>query len=154
AARGRGGPRGATRLVGRTSLRLACAGVLAQADDGDGAVRRVGADVRAQPMTSPRSSASRLGDQRMEDAIGRILRIGVTVSSVALALGLVLRLTKGDSRPADLLLHGGLIILMATPVGRVVISVVEYVLERDWFFVLMTSIVLLELMASVVAAMR
>ncbi len=105
-------------------------------------------------MSSPRSVPSRMRDQQMEDAIGRILRVGVTMSSVALALGLLLLLVNGESRPANLLLHGGLIILMATPVGRVVISVVEYALERDWFFVVMTSIVLLELMGSVIAAIR
>jgi Protein of unknown function (DUF1634). len=53
-----------------------------------------------------------------------------------------------------LLLNAGLIILMATPVGRVVISVGEYVLERDWVFVVLTTIVLLELMGGVFEAVR
>ena len=42
---------------------------------------------------------------------------------------------------------------MATPVGRVAVSVGEYARQRDWLFVLLTSIVLIELLASVVAAM-
>ena len=105
-------------------------------------------------MSVPNRDASRARDRQMEDAIGRILRIGVTTSSTSLAIGLVLRLSTGESRAVDLLLTAGLVILMATPVGRVVISVVEYALERDWFFVVMTSIVLLELLASVVAATR
>ena len=52
------------------------------------------------------------------------------------------------------LLNAGLIILMATPVGRVVISVGEYFLERDWVFVVLTTIVLLELAAGVYEAVR
>jgi uncharacterized membrane protein len=104
-------------------------------------------------VTVARTEAS-ARDSKMEDAIGRLLRIGVTTSSVCLAIGLALLLTAGSSRAANLLLNIGLVILMATPVGRVVISVGEYALERDWFFVAMTSIVLLELLASVVAATR
>ncbi len=91
---------------------------------------------------------------RMETAIGRMLRIGVTTSSVCLAAGLTLSLLGTSGPAANTLLTIGLVILMATPVGRVVISVVEYALERDWFFVAMTSIVLLELLGSVVAARR
>jgi uncharacterized membrane protein len=43
---------------------------------------------------------------------------------------------------------------MATPVGRVVVSIVEYVVERDWWFVVLTSIVMLEVLAGVVTAFR
>ena len=92
--------------------------------------------------------------ERMEATIGRVLRIGVTTSSICLAIGLVLSLLGAPGGAAHTLLTVGLVILMATPVGRVVISVVEYTLERDWFFVVMTSIVLLELLASVFAATR
>ena len=91
---------------------------------------------------------------RLETTIGRVLRFGVTISSVCLALGLALSLFHGPAATSNLLLTSGLVILMATPVGRVLISVGEYALERDWFFVVMTSIVLLELLASVVAATR
>jgi uncharacterized membrane protein len=92
------------------------------------------------------------GDPRLENAIGLVLRIGVTTSSVCLAVGLGLTLLSVAPGLTHLLLTTGLIILMATPVVRVVISVVEYAIERDWFFVTLTSIVLLELLGSVVAA--
>jgi len=91
---------------------------------------------------------------QLETTIGRVLRVGVTISSLCLALGLALALFHGAAAASNLLLTSGLVILMATPVGRVVISVVEYFLERDWFFVAMTSIVLLELLGSVFAATR
>ena len=103
---------------------------------------------------SARKNSSSERDNRMEAAIGRVLRVGVTMSSVCLASGLALSLLNGPSRMSNRLLNAGIVILMATPVGRVVISVGEYVVERDWFFVAMTSIVLLELLASVVAATR
>ena len=104
----------------------------------------------ARPNSSEGDSGTR--DSRMEHAIGRILTIGVTASSMCLGVGLALSLSMRATGAAHLLMTAGLVILMATPVGRVVISVVEYSLERDWFFVAMTSIVLLELIASVIAA--
>ncbi len=91
---------------------------------------------------------------RLEVAIGRVLFIGVTVSSICLAVGLGLSLVPGLAGAAGWLMNAGLIVLMATPVGRVVISVVEYAIERDWLFAGLTIVVLVELVASVVAARR
>jgi uncharacterized membrane protein len=89
---------------------------------------------------------------RLENAVGRVLRVGVTTSSACLALGLSLSLFAGVAAAGHALVHTGLIILMATPVCRVVVSIGEYAIQRDWTFVLLTSIVLIELLASVVAA--
>jgi len=89
---------------------------------------------------------------RLERIVGRSLRIGVATSSVALAAGLLLAVF-GDDRVAAVLLHAGVVILLATPVARVLISIVEYARERDWPFVALTVIVLVELMASAVAAL-
>ena len=91
---------------------------------------------------------------RLERLIGRVLRIGVTTSSVCLVAGLGLSLAGGTDAAGRILLHVGLIVLMATPAARVVVSVGEYATERDWLFVALTSIVLLELLGSVVAARR
>lgn len=90
---------------------------------------------------------------RLERLIGVVLRGGVALSSTCLAIGLVLSLA-GWTRTADALLNVGLVILIATPASRVVISVVEYALERDWVFVGLTSIVLLELVGSLIAALQ
>ena len=78
----------------------------------------------------------------------------MTASSVCLAAGLLISFVTTPNGVSNLLMTIGLVTLMATPAARVVISVVEYTLERDWFFVLMTSIVLLELLGSVLAATR
>jgi uncharacterized membrane protein len=88
----------------------------------------------------------------LEVAVGRVLRLGVAASSTCLGAGLVLALTAPGSRLANTLMTTGLILLLATPVARVLVSIVDYALERDWLFTLLTLIVMMELAASVVAA--
>jgi uncharacterized membrane protein len=88
---------------------------------------------------------------RLNRIIGIVLRVGVTTSSVCLALGLLLLLAGAPGSP--LLLQIGLVVLLATPVARVIVSIVEYAVERDWMFTMLTVIVLAELTASLVAAM-
>jgi len=93
-------------------------------------------------------------ESRLDQAVGRVLGVGVTTSSACLAIGWGLSMFAGTAGVAHLLLNAGLVILLATPVGRVVVSVGEYALERDWVFVLLTTIVLLELLGSLLAAVR
>ena len=90
-------------------------------------------------------------DTRFEVMIGRVLRAGVVTSTLALAVGLALSLVRPDA--ADLLLNVGIVLLIATPAARVVLSTIEYSLERDWPFAILTSIVLLELLAGAIAAL-
>lgn len=90
--------------------------------------------------------------QRLETTIGEVLRFGTITSSTMFAIGLVMAIARYEPAVAQLLLVAGLVILLATPVARVVISVIEYVRERDWTFVMLTLIVLLALAGSVVAA--
>lgn len=88
---------------------------------------------------------------RLERIIGVVLRAGVAASSACLAVGLLLSLAGVGG--GSLLLNLGIVVLLATPVSRVVISTIEYVIERDWPFATLTFIVLLELIASAVAAL-
>jgi uncharacterized membrane protein len=88
---------------------------------------------------------------RIERTIGTVLRVGVFVSSVALAAGLILALVGAPG--ASLLLNLGILTLLVTPVARVLVSIVEYAAARDWTFVTLTAIVLVELLASAVAAL-
>jgi uncharacterized membrane protein len=92
-------------------------------------------------------------DARLEQIIRRILRIGVATSGAFLALGLAWSFVSPGSPAGALLMTIGLFILMGTPVTRVAASVVEYAVERDWLFVVLTSIVLLEIAAGVIAAL-
>ena len=89
----------------------------------------------------------------LERLIGIVLRAGVAVSSACLAFGLLLSLATGGSAAASLLLNAGILVLLATPLARVIVSTVQYVRERDWAFATLTFVVLLELVASAIAAL-
>jgi len=90
---------------------------------------------------------------KLERAVGAVLRAGVTISTACMVLGLLVTLSAGEGSAARLLLHAGIIILLATPVARVIVSIVQYVIARDWMFSALTTIVLVELAASAIAAL-
>ncbi len=52
------------------------------------------------------------------------------------------------------MLNAGLLVLMATPMLRVLLSVVEYVRMGDWFFASTTLAVIAELSVTVWSALR
>jgi uncharacterized membrane protein len=110
-----------------------------------------------------------LSDQRVEEIIGNLLRAGVIISaSVVLLGGIVYLVRHGEETPdyrffvgapADLrgasgivadaltfsgrgIIQLGLLLLVATPVARVVYSVVAFALQGDWTYVVITLIVL------------
>jgi uncharacterized membrane protein len=91
------------------------------------------------------------GDRHLEAAIGRVLRLGVLTSSACLGTGLVITLASGSTLAGGWLTVG-LVILLATPAARVVVSTITYARERDWLFVALTLTVLAELIASSIAA--
>ena len=88
-----------------------------------------------------------------EQRLGVLLNIGVLLSAAALATGLGVGLLAPGRAEAPWLLRAGLIALMATPMLRVVVSLVEYLLLRDWFFVSTTLAVLLQLAITVMTAL-
>lgn len=90
---------------------------------------------------------------RLERLVAGVLRIGLSISLALLALGLILTLNQTAPEAADRLLRVGLMILMATPVARVVVSAVSYAAEGDWQFFAITLSVLAVLAASVIAAL-
>lgn len=90
--------------------------------------------------------------ERLQTIVGRVLRAGAILSTALMALGLVLTVTSSPSAWSDPPLRMGLVILMATPVANVVVSGLEYLVERDWKFVLLTAIVLLILIGSLAVA--
>lgn len=91
--------------------------------------------------------------QQFERVAARALGIGVVVSATFLLVGL-LAWSLGQQRWATLVLDAGLVVLMATPAARVVVSLVEYLRARDWFFVLTTLGVLLILVGTVISAVH
>ncbi len=114
-------------------------------------------------------------DRRLDLAIGRLLRIGVsTAALVTLAGGVIYLMRHGGSRvdydvfrlePAEMrevtgiwrsasagrgrgIIEFGLLLLTATPVFRVAFAAFGFARERDWLYVVVSSIVLAVLLYS------
>ncbi len=117
----------------------------------------------------------RWADQRVELLLGTLLRVGVSVAAgVALVGGVLFLVHHGSEQPAyhvfrgeptdlrsvtgilrdafDLrgrgLIQFGLLLLIATPIARVVLSAVAFALQGDRRYVLFTLIVLAVLLYS------
>jgi uncharacterized membrane protein len=122
-------------------------------------------------MTSSRNWT----DQQIEALLGHLLRVGVMLAAVVVVLGGILYLGRyGTSapnyqafkgEPADLrtvsgvimnalqfrsrgIIQLGLLLLIATPIARVVLSIIGFVRQRDGSYVLVTLIVLFLLLYS------
>ncbi|MFB3855594.1 MAG: DUF1634 domain-containing protein [Vicinamibacterales bacterium] len=89
---------------------------------------------------------------RLERNIGRVLRAGAFSAAALLASGLILEALSPASRASDAILRAGLVVLMATPVARIVLSIVEFAIERDWRFVAIGFAVLGVLLGSLLHA--
>jgi uncharacterized membrane protein len=96
----------------------------------------------------------RVDDERVvqfERAASRALGVGVAASAGLLLAGLLAWMATLEPW-ASRLLDSGLIVLMATPAARVVVSMIEYLRARDWFFVLTTGGVILVLLGTLMSA--
>lgn len=91
---------------------------------------------------------------RLERTLGLVLKAGALTSTALLALGLALELSGVEASLSSGLTRAGLMVLMATPVVRVVVSVGEYAAEKDWLFFTLTASVLVILLGSLVVAIR
>ena len=111
----------------------------------------------------------KIQDTDLEMVIGRLLRYGVILSSIIVAAGGVVYLyrhgaehplyrqfkgepskmkeiiplwqavLRGEGRP---LIQLGLLVLVATPIARILFSVFGYLLEKDFLYMLITAVVL------------
>ena len=89
----------------------------------------------------------------LELVLGKVLLVGSTASTIILAAGLVLVLAWPSMAAGDWLLRAGLIVLMATPALRVLVSVIEYTRSGEWLFAALTATVLLVLAGSLGVAL-
>jgi len=121
------------------------------------------------------SRARQWTDQNVEEWIGNLLRVGVTLAAAVVLLGGGIYLVRHGratpqyhvfrGEPADLrsisgivkealafqgcgLIQLGLLLLIATPVARVAFSVAAFAIERDRLYVVVTLIVLAVLVYS------
>jgi len=114
-------------------------------------------------------------DQQVENILGNLLRAGVIVAAIVVLLGGILyllshaaqlpnyRVFRGE--PADLrsiigilkeviglspqaIIQIGLLLLIATPVARVILSIYGFVRQKDRTYIIITLIVLMILLYS------
>jgi uncharacterized membrane protein len=76
-------------------------------------------------------------------AISWLLRIGVLLSAGLIMVGMIVHLIGGSGR---VIIVAGLLVLIATPVARVVFSIFIFMREGDRLYVAITSTVLLILL--------
>ena len=81
----------------------------------------------------------------LEDRLLWIVKAGIIASGAILAAGLVLHMLDADQPTARALLAVGLMLLMSVPALRVIAATADRVRRRDWYFVIATILVLVEL---------
>jgi len=118
-------------------------------------------------------------DRKVEIIIGNLLRAGVMISAFVVLLGGVVYLARYGSSPADYrifrgesadlryvkeivvraasfsgrgIIQFGLLLLIATPVARVVFSIIGFLEEGDYMYVVFASIVLSVLLYSLIGS--
>ena len=120
-----------------------------------------------------------IDDRRIEILLGNLLRFGVMLAASVVVLGAIVYLVHHAAEPADfsvfrgeasalrslpavtrgaMHLHGksiiqfGLLLLIATPVARVVFSAIGFAIEHDYLYVTLTLIVLAVLLYSLIGS--
>ena len=117
-------------------------------------------------------------DARMRNIMGSLLRVGVLAAAFLVVLGGVLFFiqhpkevfdyTTFKGEPAKFrqvhlivkeamnlrgrdIIQLGLLVLIATPVARVIFSLIGFLIEKDWIYVSITAIVLIILFVSLLS---
>ncbi len=123
-----------------------------------------------------KEKGGRMSDERIDLIIGNLLRIAVIVSAIFVFAGAVIYLWRHGLEMPDFgvfsgvprnlrglkeiidsawqirsvgIIQLGLLLLIFTPVARVAFSVIAFLLERDYMYVVFTLIVLTVLLLSV-----
>lgn len=91
-------------------------------------------------------------DEKMEEYIGSLLRIGVFISVLLMSGGVFAYLGGTDKQ--DMLMKSGLFILILTPVIRVVASIFIFAAQKNKKYVVITVIVLLVLFAAFLVGIK
>ncbi|MBZ5513372.1 MAG: DUF1634 domain-containing protein [Acidobacteriia bacterium] len=115
---------------------------------------------------------AQLSDEKAQDAISAVLRYGSLLSAAVMAVGLGLALWKGEVLPrsgslaARELLRSvpqldpagitelGILLLLLTPVFRVVVAGVSFGLERDFKYLLVSLGVFAVVLGSILYAIH
>jgi uncharacterized membrane protein len=89
---------------------------------------------------------------RLEHIISDIMRVGVTLSAVALATGLILLATSTSGAAAAL--SAGLIVLMCIPAARILASFGDALVRKDVLLAVTTAFVSALLLWQFLKALR
>ncbi|NTU83227.1 MAG: DUF1634 domain-containing protein [Chloroflexales bacterium] len=126
----------------------------------------VAPDITRQVLTpEPGPGAQERRD--LDGVVHRVLILGLVLSSALMLAGIGLELARGTALPEAVAGLGqvlprvlslrpsgfltlGLLVLIATPILRVVGSVIAFLAERDWRFAGITGLVLLVMVVSIV----
>lgn len=81
----------------------------------------------------------------LESRFGWLSVAAVVAFGVLLAIGLLLHVTHPEGSASRRLLEAGLVTLMLGPALRLALALAERLRRRDWPFVVMTLIVVIEL---------
>jgi len=84
----------------------------------------------------------------IEMVLARLLRIGSLLAAALLSVG-ILAMVLGQTDFAPKLITAGLLVLLCTPVMRVLVAGVIFVWEKDWHFAFFCLVVLCAMAAGV-----
>ena len=124
-------------------------------------------DLTTSAVTSPEEIHAVKERRDLNEVVHRMLIIGLLISTALILVGLVLDIALKREVPTVVpdvydvfvrvtalrpsgFLALGLLVLIATPIFRVIASIFVFIYERDWRFVVITFIVFLIVMISVV----
>ena len=91
-------------------------------------------------------------ERQRAKVLNRALVFGIASSVVFLAVGLLLWVVLGPGRVAEYTIDVGLLLLMATPIARVLRTWVDDIGARDWRSLAATSAVLAIIATTVIVA--
>ena len=86
--------------------------------------------------------------EAIELVLARLLRVGSLIAAALLAAG-ILAMVLGQTGFAPKLITAGLLVLLCTPVMRVLVAALIFVREKDWHFAFFSLVVLCALAAGV-----
>jgi uncharacterized membrane protein len=127
------------------------------------------------PRVPPPAASARWSDDQVDQFLGNLLRAGVVIATIVVVIGGVLYLRRHGFEVADrrvfqgeptqlrsiagivrgtaagqpaAIVQLGLLLLIATPVARVALSLAAFLLQHDRVYVFVTAIVLALLLFS------
>jgi uncharacterized membrane protein len=123
-------------------------------------------DLVNKVFVSPEQQKREAEQHELESAIQKILVVGLVISSALMLTGLALDLLLQREAPTNVpsimeifqrvvalqpsgFLALGLLVLIATPILRVVTSIIAFLYERDWRYALITFLVFLIVVSSI-----